>query len=325
MGTSGDVAALAKVAKRHDALLMVDQAWAAHFGWHPALPPHAMSQGADMMVMSVHKVLPGYSAAAVAVARTGPRLTKGRLEQAFECAHTTSPPGAPLASVDACRALMDSPTGLQCLSNLLVLVKHARERLARAGVPTLGPEDFADSPGILFDPCKLVVCTGAVGVDGVAVEHTLLAAGVPVEMADRDYIVAITTICDTLPTIDLLVDTLLTGINLQQERKSTAPSTVAGGSGGRSPALDLLGVQPQRVVGLREAFFADVDVVRATEAVGRVSADLVAPYPPGVAVLAPGELITQEIVQGLAATKASGVRVAYASDPSLQTYRVLRL
>ncbi|MSX29876.1 MAG: hypothetical protein F2794_05680, partial [Actinobacteria bacterium] len=59
-------------------------------------------------------------------------------------------------------------------------------------------------------------------------------------------------------------------------------------------------------------------------AVGRISADLIAPYPPGVAVLAPGEIITKQIVNGLAATKKAGVRIAYASDSTLATYRVIK-
>ena len=82
---------------------------------------------------------------------------------------------------------------------------------------------------------------------------------------------------------------------------------------------------PKRIVGLRDAFFSPVETVTAAEAVGRASADLVAPYPPGVAVLAPGELITAEMVSSLQAAVDAGLRVAYASDATLKTYRVLKL
>ena len=321
MGVTGDVRALAAVTKAHGALLMVDQAWAAHYGWHAELPKHAIELGADMMTMSIHKVLPGYSAAAVALARTGSNLTRARLEQAFECTHTTSPPGATLASIDACRAIMTGQEGHDAIEKLLANVRHARSRLLEAGVPTLSPEDFADAPGTCFDPCKLVLHTGAIGVDGVVVERTLLEAGTPVEMADRDHMVAMMTVCDDRRAVDRLVDALVDGVRKQQ---TSATYTRPAGQGQRSPALDLLSVQPQRVVSMRDAFFAETDTVPASEAVGRVSADLVAPYPPGVAVLAPGELITKEIVDGLAATRACGVRVAYASDSTLATYRVLR-
>jgi lysine decarboxylase len=62
----------------------------------------------------------------------------------------------------------------------------------------------------------------------------------------------------------------------------------------------------------------------ADKAVGRISADLIAPYPPGVAVVAPGEVLTQQIVDGLSASKAAGVRIAYATDSTLTTYRVVK-
>jgi arginine decarboxylase len=75
---------------------------------------------------------------------------------------------------------------------------------------------------------------------------------------------------------------------------------------------------------MRDAYFADTEFVSADQAIGRVSADLIAPYPPGVAVVAPGEVLTAEIVTGLSVTQKAGVRIAYASDATLATYRVIK-
>jgi lysine decarboxylase len=83
-------------------------------------------------------------------------------------------------------------------------------------------------------------------------------------------------------------------------------------------------VVPTVAMSIRDAYFADTEFVSAKDAVGRISADLIAPYPPGVAVVAPGELLTAQIVDGLATTQKAGVRIAYASDPTLATYRVTR-
>jgi lysine decarboxylase len=74
---------------------------------------------------------------------------------------------------------------------------------------------------------------------------------------------------------------------------------------------------------MREAYFAPTKMVSAADAVGRVSADLIAPYPPGVAVIAPGEILTEMIVHGLSASQKAGVRIAYATDPTLAKYRVV--
>ena len=75
---------------------------------------------------------------------------------------------------------------------------------------------------------------------------------------------------------------------------------------------------------MREAYFAETETVAAASAIGRISADLIAPYPPGVAVVAPGELLTTEIVNGLSASRSAGVRIAYATDATLATYRVVK-
>jgi lysine decarboxylase len=74
---------------------------------------------------------------------------------------------------------------------------------------------------------------------------------------------------------------------------------------------------------MRDAYFAKTEMVAADKAAGRISADLIAPYPPGVAVVAPGEILTEQILDGLATSKSAGVRIAYATDPTLAQYRVV--
>ena len=105
VGTVGDVGALATVAHAHDVPLVVDAAWAAHFGFHAALPPHPIAAGADAMVVSAHKTLPAWSQGALVLARTQ-RIDPARLDAAVDATHTTSPSGAILASIDASRALL---------------------------------------------------------------------------------------------------------------------------------------------------------------------------------------------------------------------------
>jgi lysine decarboxylase len=82
-------------------------------------------------------------------------------------------------------------------------------------------------------------------------------------------------------------------------------------------------VRPQTVLAPREAFFAKNETVAATAAAGRISAELVAPYPPGVPVLAPGELITAEALAALREVALGGGRIAYAADPTLDTFQVV--
>jgi lysine decarboxylase len=308
LGTVADVAALAAVAHDHGVPLLVDQAWGAHFGFGAGYPPHALAAGADAMVVSAHKMLPAYSQAALVLARGG-RLPAERLETAFEATSTTSPAGAILASTDGARALLAS-RGPRLLERLAHLVAGARRDLAAAcaGLAVPGPEDF---PAARFDPAKLVLGLAGTGADGTVVEAQAQAAGLALEMADRDTIVATVTVADTPATVGRLIAVLGRAI----ARAPGAPRPAA------TPVSWTL--TPRPVTDPRTAFFAPAVTVPAGEALGRVCAELIAAYPPGVPILAPGELVTGELLGALRRQAAEGSRIAYAADPSLRTLRVL--
>ena len=302
VGTYSDLAAHARVAHDAGVPLVVDAAWSAHFGFHPDLPGHALAQGADAMVTSIHKTLPAYNQAAILLVRSE-RISLARLSPAFEATHTTSPSGAIMASIDASRALLEHH-GERLIDRMLTLVADAKRRLARIrGLRVL------DGPGV--DPAKLTLALAGTGAHGVQVEADLIAAGVPVEMADRDTIVAVVTVADDEPSLRRLTDALAASI----ERHRSTPRTLA-------PTAAWI-VEPDLVVPPREAFFGAAETIEVGAAVGRVSAELVAPYPPGVPVLAPGELITEATLSALLQARADGVRIAYARNPELSTIDVL--
>jgi arginine decarboxylase len=130
-------------------------------------------------------------------------------------------------------------------------------------------------------------------------------------MADRDVVVAMVTVGDDASAVDRLVEHLVASVE-RHRRPARPPVPSAAWT-----------VEPQPVVSPREAFFAPHEDVKAEDAVGRVCAELVAPYPPGIPVLAPGELITAEALDALRAAQRDGSRIAYASDPSLTTLQVV--
>ncbi|MGG5260812.1 aminotransferase class I/II-fold pyridoxal phosphate-dependent enzyme [Phycicoccus avicenniae] len=302
VGTLGDVAGLAAVAHAHDVPLVVDAAWGAHLGFHPALPPHALAAGADAVVTSAHKTLPAVSQAALVLARSE-RIDPARLDAAVEATATTSPAGAILASTDAARALLERD-GEALLGGVVAAVAGTRARLAR--IPGLL---VLDGAGV--DPTRLVLVLPGTGADGGAVEADLLAAGMPVEMADRDTVVAMGTLADTAEGFAALADVLETSI--ARHRGPARPLAPSG----------VWAVDPVVAMPPREAFFAERERVAATGAVGRVCAELVAPYPPGIPVLSPGEVVTAEALAALGAARAAGSRIAYAADPTLGTLDVV--
>jgi len=309
LGTISDLPALIELSHQVKVPVILDAAWGGHFGFHPRLPQHAFQLGADALITSTHKALPGYSASALLLARTT-LLSAERLEQSFETTHTTSPAGAPLASIDGVRALLQT-RGEELIGTLLENIDRFKELVqAEFALPIfLYPQDF---PVGRFDPSKVVLRVQQLGASGVEIEQDLQGAGIRVEMADRDTIVFLGTIADTKADFDHLADVLIPILKRRQEQRRESATALS------------WSVVPQRALSMRDAYFAQTELVSAQDAIGRISADLIAPYPPGVAVIAPGEILTQQIVDGLHSARLAGVRIAYATDPTLARYRVVK-
>jgi lysine decarboxylase len=232
------------------------------------------------------------------------RLDVARLDAGGEATATTSPAGAILASTDAARALLERD-GAKLIGDAIVAVRGARERLAAVdGLAVL------DGPHV--DPLKLVLILAGTGADGNAVEADLLAAGLPVEAAERDLVVAVASLADTATTLGALIDTLV--LSIDRRRGEPRPAS----------ASPVYAVEPVTRMSPRAAYFAPWETRRAADAVGRVSVELVAPYPPGIPVLAPGEEVTPAVLAALGQARSAGVRVAYAAGPTLATLRVAR-
>ena len=309
LGTISELSDLIRKAHENSIPVIVDAAWGGHFGFNPRLPQHVLQLGADALITSVHKALPGYSASALLLAQ-GKLLNLDRIEQSFETTHTTSPAGAPLASIDGCRALLQT-RGDELTGHLVSLVDTFKASF-QANFDSAIFLNASDFPVNRFDPVKIVLRANTLGLSGIDVEKELQKVNIRVEMADQDAIVFLATLADSADDFKTLENALVPILNsLQGPRRETQTSLS-------------WSVVPTVAMSIRDAYFADTEFVPALDAIGRISADLIAPYPPGVAVVAPGEVLTEQIVNGLAATQKAGVRIAYASDPSLASYRVTK-
>jgi arginine decarboxylase len=311
VGGVSDVAAHAELAHAHGIPLTVDAAWGAHLGFHPKLPPNAIAAGADALVTSIHKHVTGFTQSSMVLAQ-GQRIDLERLEAAFEGLHTTSPSGSIFASIDMTRDLL-AERGEELLDQAIRLADEARERFRQVpGLGVVGQEIADRSPGLLMhDPTKIVLTLAGTGADGQQVADLLEENGLRLEFADRDTFCPVITLADTPETVDFMVTEIIRGIE-----------------GHRGPPREVVPItawtlEPDTAMSPRDAFFADHERVPAAEAVGRIAAETAAPYPPGVPALAPGERIHAATLAALQAEAASGTRIAYCGDPSLQTVLVV--
>ena len=288
LGTLSDLEALINAAHQQEIPVIVDAAWGGHFGFSSTVPRHCIAMGADALITSTHKALPGYSASALLLAQ-GRFLNLDRIEQSFETTHTTSPAGAPLASIDGCRALLEL-RGEELISNLVNNVNKFKDEIqSNFDIPIF--LNAADFPADRFDPTKIVLRASQLGTSGVEIEKALQDQLVRVEMADGDTVVFLATLADSRTEFDELAKVLIPIL-----KHLVGPARVTTTSLSWS-------IVPTVAISMRDAYFAETELVLAENAMGRIAADLIAPYPPGVAVVAPGEVLTQEILEGLAMTK----------------------
>jgi arginine decarboxylase len=311
-GMASDIAGLADVAHAHDAALVVDQSWGPHFGFHPGVPPSALAQGADAMLTSTHKIVGALTQAAMLhVAPTG-RIEPDRVARCVRITSSTSPSSLLLASLDSARRQL-AIHGQDLLGRTLSAAARAREAIdAIDGCRVVG-EELVGRPGVAaWDPMRIVIDVRATGCSGYEVSDQLRrGSDVHVELATHATIVLVLGISQPVASLDRFAHDL--EAELEIIRRAGAPAPVL------QPPAALVDV----AVTPREAFLGEIEVVDVDDAVGRVSAESIAGYPPGIPALLPGERITAEVVAYLRELAAAGARLHGASDPSFRTVLVL--
>ncbi len=308
-GAVADIAAIADVAHRHGVPLVVDEAWGSHFGLHPGLPTNAARLGADLVVSSTHKAVGSLTQSAMIQLGHGPyaEALESLVDRVVRSYQSTSTSALLLASLDeARRHIVTHPErvaeAIASAEAVRALVKA--DRRFRDATPDI----LASPDAIANDPFKVAIDTRGAGITGGDAHFQLL----------RDHRIY----CELSTPSALL---LLVGATspLDVDRFWTALQAL--------PEAEIEPERPislppscERAMGLDEAFFADVEVVDAAGAVGRVSADSLAAYPPGVPNVLPGEVLSADAVaflRGTAATPTGYVRGA--NDPALDTFRVV--
>lgn len=302
-GVAVDLAAVAREAHSRGIPLLVDAAHGVLFGCHPEMPPAATGCGADAAVESVHKRAGALTQAAWLLLQ-GNRLSAARVRSALRLITTSSPSYLLLASLDAARRQLAVSGGSLC-RRIIEVADYARAELARCpGVRVLS----AVGESYRLDPTRLVLNFRAAGLSGFTAARVMWRSGVVAEMADFHNVVLLLGPCHRMQEIKTLVRAVQAAL-AQPREQVKAP---------RFPQAPPVRLCP------REAWLAPSRTVPLAEAIGLVSAEIVAPAPPGIPVLFPGEEVSEEAVAYLDAARAAGAAVHGAQDPEIKTLRVVR-
>jgi lysine decarboxylase len=312
-GMAADVAGCVEVAHAAGVPLVVDQSWGPHFGFHEALPPSALAQGADAVVTSTHKIAGSLTQSAMLHVGHGGRVDAGAVGRTIRIVRSTSPSSLLLASLDGARRQM-ALHGEQLLHETLQAIAACHEKLLTIPGVALVGEGFVGRPGIAgYDPLRIVVDVRETGRTGYEIAEALRRSydAIP-ELATQATIVFLVGLGERRKTLLRLAGDLEEVVKRIAKEGSIAPIV-------RPPAS----LRSEMAVSPREAFLGDTEEVAVQDAVDRVSCESIAGYPPGIPALLPGERISAATIDYLRELVATGARLHGASDPRFERVHVL--
>jgi lysine decarboxylase len=312
-GMAADVEACAEVAHRADVALIVDNAWGAHFGFHPSLPESPLRLGADAMIASTHKIVGSLTQSAMLLVSDGELIDVGAVARAVRLVRSTSPSALLMASLDAARRQL-AIHGEALLAETIAASTRARAAIgAVAGCDVVGA-GFVGRPGIAgWDPLRIVVDVRGTGCTGYEIAAALRASyDIYVELATHATVVLVLGLGQPIAPLERLAHDFAETV-----RRIARP--------GRSAVVSRppVAFEHETAMAPRDAFLGASEAVAVDDAVGRISCEAIAGYPPGVPSLLPGERITAEVVEYLRELTAAGARLHGAADPTFETVRVL--
>jgi arginine decarboxylase len=321
-GAQANLAAIARIAHAHHVPLLVDEAWGPHFHFHPSLPTDALAAGADLCINSTHKMIGSMSQTAM-LHMQGRRVHLDRLKAVYKLFLSTSPNLVLVASLDVARRQM-ATIGEALLARTIDLANEIRRQLNEIpGIYCFGRE-LVDGKGVYdFDPCKITITVKDLGYTGYEAEEILRRRyNVQVELADLFNCVALITIGTTGKAAEELVHAV------RELAREDRPVDIFSPSGVlqrrlKTGTYHLPKIPPIRL-SPREAFLAPTELIPFKQSAGRICAEVITPYPPGIPVISPGEEITKEIIDYLGLEKKAGVRMQGPYDDDLRRIRVVK-
>lgn len=300
-GRFSDIEAIAKIVHSAGMLLLVDEAHGPHLPFLPNFPNSAIARGADMVSSSTHKMLGAITQGSILFVNKE-RLDFRKIAQTAALLTTTSPNQIIVASLEAAMEQMEE-NGREYFEKLLPLVENLRRDLKEAGFELLEGE---------LDPMKLTLRISDFGLTGKEADKILLEKyGVAAELSNLHNLLFLLSYADNQDTLKTLKDALL---DLIKDRKKR----------GKEMNFPLLPKIPPSKILPRKAFFGDIREIPFKESAGFVAAEEITSYPPGIPLIHPGEVITQEIIKYAKEVRSLGIKLIGFSDQTLERVRVLK-
>lgn len=311
-GIVPDLNKIAETVHFYDIPLLVDEAHGPHLDFHSFLPTSSLKAGADMAAQGAHKLLSCLTQASL-LHMNGERVDLNRVENSLRILQTTSPSYLLMASLDTARRQL-ALEGEKIWDKTLDLVKKTRKKIKKIAGFSCWGEEFIEKNGVFqLDLTKLTVNCKETGMSGWEVEKILGSKyKIQPELSGWNHLLFLCTPGNKEEEYQALVKAL-EDISKYYRKDKVLKSVPADWN-----------IIPEQVLSPREAFFASKETVPLENGLGKISGEMLAPYPPGIPVLAPGERINATVLAVLKDIKSKGVKVQGPQDSSLETIVVIK-
>lgn len=308
-GVCSDLRSIVKLAHEHGMLVLADEAHGTHFYFGDGLPVSAMAAGADIAAVSMHKS--GGSLTQSSFLLTGPGVSEGHVRQIINLTQTTSGSYLLLSSLDISRRNL-ALRGKREFEKVIGLAEYAREEINNIGGYYAFSKDLVNGNSIFaFDRTKLSVHTLEIGLAGIEVYDILRDEyDIQIEFGDIGNILAYLSIGDRRQEVERLVSALA---EVKRRYKKD-----------RAGMLSQEYIDPKVVATPQEAFYAPKESLPLEQTAGRICSEFVMCYPPGIPILAPGEEITEDILDYIVYAKEKGCSMTGPEDAGIRRLNVLK-
>lgn len=311
-GVATDIKRIADIVHSYDIPLIVDEAHGPHLGFNDKLPMSALEAGADICAQSTHKIIGALTQCSLLQVRSK-RVDVHRVQQILNVLQTTSPSYILMASLDCARRQI-ALHGRELLDKAIELANYAREEINKIpGFYCFGKE-ILGQPGVYaLDPTKITITCRDLGITGYDLDMILSNKyHIQMEMSDLYNVLAVGSFGDTKESIDALLKAL-----------KEISHDFYGKGNKKSDFIDIPAI-PNGVKIPREAFNSEKICVSLKDSIGKISGEFLMAYPPGIPILCPGEIITNEIIDYVQRLKDTGLYVQGTEDPEVNYIKVVK-
>lgn len=310
-GFVSDIRKIAEIVHRNDMILIVDEAHGAHMHFHRRFPQTALECGADIVIESIHKTLPSMTQTAL-LHVNGNRADLDRIKFNLTLVQSSSPSYVLMASIDKCRNMLDE-NGLNMFHRYSEFLSNFISNTECLKNIKLITRSIAGKYGIKdFDESKLVFYVNKKDFTGIQLEKELIDKyNIQLEMSGIFHAVALTSVSDTEEGF-VRLETALNEINLQIDDLDDGEKFYW-----RKPEIPKVRINP------RKAAFLPKTSVPLKESIGMTCGEFIIPYPPGIPLIVPGEIINSEVVDSILNGMAKGIDIIGAKDHNLNYIQIL--